>query len=59
MLNNYQYKTYFKIQYCHNTNIYDFQILNQSNNEILYENIFTNIKEINKIIQQYKKSKII
>jgi len=54
MLNNYQYKTYFKIQYCHNTNIYDFQILNQSNNEILYENIFTNIKEINKIIQQYK-----
>ena len=54
MLKNFQNKTYFKIQYCHNTNIYDFQILNQNNSEILYENIFTNINEINKIIQQYK-----
>ena len=49
-----QNKTYFKIQYCHNTNTYDFQILNQNNSEILYENKFTNINEINKIIQQYK-----
>ena len=54
MLKNFQNKTYFKIQYCHNTNTYDFKILNQSNSEILYENIFTNINEINKIIQQYK-----
>ena len=54
MLNNFQYKTYFKIQYCHNTNTYEFTILNQSNNEILYNNNFNNIKEINKIIQQYK-----
>ena len=54
MLNNLNCKTFFKIQYCHNTNTYEFQILNQHNKEILYENTFTNVNEINKIIQQHK-----
>ena len=54
MLNNLNCKTFFKIQYCHNTNTYEFQILNQHNKEILYENTFSNINKINEIIQQYK-----
>ena len=54
MLKNFQNKTYFKIQYCHNHKMYDFTIFNSSNNEILYHYHFSNINEINKIIQQYK-----
>ena len=54
MLNVFNVKTKFKIQYCHNTNIYDFTILNSSNNEILFNSQYNNIIEINKIIQQYK-----
>ena len=54
MLNVFNVKTKFKIQYCHNTNIYDFTILNSSNNKILFNSQYKNIIEINKIIQQYK-----
>lgn len=54
MLNNFQNKTYFRIQYCHNNKMYDFTIFNSSNDEILYHYHFSNIKQINKIIQNFK-----
>ena len=55
MLNVFNVKTKFQIQYCHNTNIYNFTILNASNNdEILFSSKYKNINEITKIIKQYK-----
>jgi len=56
MINVFNVKTKFQIQYCHNTNTYDFTILNNSckSNEILHNSKYENIDEINKIIQQYK-----
>ena len=55
MLNVFNVKVKFQIQYCHNTNIYDFTILNASNNdEILFSSQYENINEITKIIKQYK-----
>lgn len=55
ILNVFNVKTKFQIQYCHNTNIYDFTILNASNNdEILFNSQYENINEINKVIKQYK-----
>jgi len=54
MLNIYNVKTSFNISYCHNTNKYNFTILNQSNNEILFNSQYNNIIEVNKVIQQYK-----
>lgn len=54
ILNVFNVKTKFQIQYCHNTNIYDFTILNQHNNEILFSSQYENINEITKIIKQYK-----
>ncbi len=54
MLNVFNVKTKFQIQYCHNNKLYDFTILNSSNNEILFNNKYNNIIEVNKIIQQYK-----
>ena len=54
MLNVFNVKVKFQIQYCHNTNIYDFTILNQHNNEILFSSQYENINEITKIIKQYK-----
>ena len=56
MLNVFNVKTKFQIQFCHNTNNYDFTILNSSNNEILFNNKYNNIIEVNKIIQQYKQT---
>jgi hypothetical protein len=54
MLNVFNVKTKFQIQYCHNDKLYDFTILNSSNNEILFNSQHENIIEVNKIIQQYK-----
>ena len=54
MLNIYNVKTSFTISYCHNSNTYDFTILNKSNNEILFNSQYKNIIEVNKVIQQYK-----
>ena len=54
ILNVFNVKTKFQINYCHNENLYDFTILNSSNNEILFNNKYKNIIEVNKIIQQYK-----
>lgn len=54
MLNIFNVKTSFTISYCHNSNTYDFTILNKSNNEILFNSKYNNIIEVNKVIQQYK-----
>ena len=54
MLNVFNVKTKFQIQYCHNDKLYDFTILNQHNNEILFNSQYENIIEVNKVIQQYK-----
>ena len=54
ILNVFNVKTKFQINYCHNENLYNFTILNSSNNEILFNNKYKNIIEVNKIIQQYK-----
>ena len=54
MLNIFNVKTKFQIQYCHNENLYNFTILNSSNNEILFNSQYNNIIEVNKIIQKYK-----
>ena len=54
MLNIFNVKTSFQISYCHNTNKYDFTILNKSNNEILFNCQYNTIIEVNKVIQQYK-----
>ena len=54
MLNVFNVKTKFEINYCHNEKLYNFTILNSSNNEILFNSQYENISEINKVIQQYK-----
>ena len=54
MLNVFNVKTKFEINYCHNEELYNFTILNSSNNEILFNSQYENIIEVNKIIQQYK-----
>ena len=54
MLNVFNVKTKFQIQSCHNEKLYDFTILNSSNNEILFNSQYSNIIEINKIIQLHK-----
>ena len=56
MLNVFNVKTKFQIQYCHNEKLYDFTILNSSNNEILFNSQYSNIIEINKIIQLHKQT---
>ena len=48
-------KTYFQIYYCHNNKMYDFTIFNSNTKEVIYHYQFTNLKEINKLIQTYNK----
>ena len=47
-------KTYFQIYYCHNNKMYDFTIFNSKTKEIIYHYHFSNLNEINKLIQIYK-----
>lgn len=56
MLNVFNVKTKFQIQYCHNDKLYDFTILNSSNNEVLFNSQYENIIEVNKIIQLHKQT---
>ena len=51
---NFKNKTYFQIYYCHNNKMYDFTIFNPKTKKISYHYHFTNLKEINKLIQTYK-----
>jgi hypothetical protein len=47
-------KTFFKIYYCHNNKMYDFTVLDSHTKEIIYHYHFSNLNEINKLIQTYK-----
>jgi len=45
---------YFKIYYCSKHKMYDFTILNSTTDEVIYHYHFSNLKQINKLIQNYK-----
>jgi len=47
-------KTFFQIYYCSNLKIYDFTIFNSNTKEVIYHYHFSNLNDINKLIQQYK-----
>ena len=47
-------KTFFQIYYCHNHKMYDFTIFNSSTKEVIYHYHFKSMKEVNKLIQEYK-----
>lgn len=46
--------TYFQIYYCSKHKMYDFTIFNSNTKEVIYHYHFSNLKDINKLIQQYK-----
>ena len=47
-------KVFFKIYYCSTNKMYDFTILNSITKEVIYHYHFSNLKEINNLIQTYK-----
>jgi hypothetical protein len=47
-------KTYFKIYYSPQHKLYDFTVLDITNDQVIYHYHFSNLKQINKLIQQYK-----
>ena len=47
-------KTYFKIYYSPKYKMYDFTVYNIKNDQVIYHYHFSNLKEINKLIQKYK-----
>ena len=47
-------KTYFKIYYSPQYKLYDFTVLDITNDQVIYHYHFSNLKQINKLIQQYK-----
>ena len=51
---NFKNKTFSQIYYCLNHKMYDFTIFNSKTKEILYHYHFSNLNEINKLIQEYK-----
>ena len=46
--------TFFQIYYCHKNKMYDFSIFNSLTKELIYHYHFSNLNDINKLIQQYK-----
>lgn len=46
--------TYFQIYYSQQHKLYDFTIFNSITKEVIYHYHFSNLKDINKLIQQYK-----
>lgn len=46
--------TYFQIYYSKQHKLYDFTIFNSTTHKVIYHYHFTNLKEINKLIQTYK-----
>jgi hypothetical protein len=50
----FQNQNYFQIFYCSKHKMYDFTILNSNTQEVIYHYHFSNLKEINKLIQEYK-----
>jgi len=51
---NFKNQTYFQIYYSKQHKLYDFTILNSKTKKVIYHYHFSNLKEINKLIQQYK-----
>ena len=48
-------KTSFQIIYSHEHKLYDFTVFDlNNNNKVLYHYHFENLKDINKLIQEYK-----
>jgi hypothetical protein len=47
-------KTFFQIYYCSKHKMYDFTIFNSNTKEVIYHYHFSNLKDINKLIQTYK-----
>ena len=47
-------KTYFQIYYSKQHKLYDFTIFNSSTHEVIYHYHFSNLNQINKLIQSYK-----
>jgi len=47
-------KTYFQIYYSPEYKMYDFTVFDITNHQVIYHYHFSNIKSINKLIQQYK-----
>ncbi len=47
-------KTYFKIYYSPQYKMYDFTVLDITNDKVIYHYHFSNLKDINKLIQKYK-----
>ncbi len=47
-------QTSFQITYSHEIKLYDFTIIDLKTKEVLYHYHFTNLQEINKLIQTYK-----
>jgi hypothetical protein len=52
MLSTQKHPNFFQIIYSDKYKMYDFTIFN--NNKVIYHYHFSNLKDINKIIQQYK-----
>ena len=52
--NHFKNKTFFQIYYCSNHKMYDFTIFNSNTKEVIYHYHFSNLNDINKLIQQYK-----
>lgn len=59
ILNNYfQLQTSFQIVYSNKLKLYDFTVINLETKEVIYHYHFKNLKEINKLIQEYKEKKV-
>ena len=47
-------QTSFQIIYSHQYKLYDFTVINLETKEVIYHYHFKSLKEINKLIQEYK-----
>ena len=50
----FELQTSFQIIYSHKYKLYDFTVFDLENNKVIYHYHFKNLKEINKLIQEYK-----
>ena len=54
ILNKFKLQTSFQIIYSHQYKLYDFTVTDLKTNKILYHYHIKSLKEINKLIQEYK-----
>jgi hypothetical protein len=50
----FQLQTSFQIIYSHQYKLYDFTVINLETKEVIYHYHFKSLKEINKLIQEFK-----